>query len=255
MNGLTLPEVPTMSGHEVTQVIAEIGRAEQKVAEARACVEEMSRRVEEASRSEDSAQAEVALTKVRVARQEEETARARAKAAKDRLMDLVHSQLREIAVRKMGEEKRDRHTWGPTDLLNETYLKLELNKFFQKGVDRTRPADRGFFFAAVMRAMTQVLIDHARRRKAVKRGPDRRVPLDDYLDYLTKETGKEFEDLVAFLDELESLDHGAWLVATLRLFGDCRTDQGIAEHLGVTAETVERRWLKVRTQLLVGRDR
>ena len=80
----------------------------------------------------------------------------------DRLVPMVHAELRRIARRHMGHE-RGGHTLQPTALVNEAYLKL---------VDarQVKWQDRAHFFAMSSRLMRQVLVDWARARGYQKRG-------------------------------------------------------------------------------------
>jgi hypothetical protein len=83
------------------------------------------------------------------------------------LIPLLYDELRELARRQLVRERPD-HTLNTTALVHEAYVRL---------VDDTRVTKRGraYFFAAAARAMRQVLIDYARRRKAAKRGRPNRV--------------------------------------------------------------------------------
>ena len=90
----------------------------------------------------------------------------------DRLFPLVYDELRHIAHRQLGGERAE-HTLGTTALVHEAYLKL---------VDQTRAqlTDRAHFFAVAARAMRRILVDYARRHRALKRGGlAGQVSLDD----------------------------------------------------------------------------
>jgi RNA polymerase sigma factor (TIGR02999 family) len=92
--------------------------------------------------------------------------------AMDRLFPLVYDQLRRIAHRLLQAEPEG-HTLGTTGLVHETYLKL---------VDQTRAEwrDRGHFFRVSSMAMRRILVDYARRHRALRRGGGlERVPLDE----------------------------------------------------------------------------
>ena len=82
--------------------------------------------------------------------------------AADQLLPLVYEQLRALAARHIGREPTG-HTLQPTALVHEAYLHL---------VDQTQATfrDRQHFFAVAATAMRRILIDHARRRIAAKRG-------------------------------------------------------------------------------------
>ena len=83
--------------------------------------------------------------------------------ALDRLVPLVYEELRSLAKRELYREQQG-HTLHATALVHEAYLKL--------AGSRMPASDRAHFLAIAARAMRQVLVDHARRRKAVKRGGD-----------------------------------------------------------------------------------
>lgn len=157
--------------------------------------------------------------------------------AMDRLFPLVYEELRGIAHRLLRDERPD-HTLGTTGLVHETYLKL---------VDRTRVEwqDRGHFFAAAARAMRRVLVDYARRYRALRRGGGlQRVSLGDEALVAAQRS----EVLLALDEALEQL---AVLNPRLSQVVECRyfaglTEQETAEALGVTTRTVERDWAKAR---------
>src|SRR5690348_4271977 len=84
------------------------------------------------------------------------------RAALDHLMPLIYDELRSIARRKLRSERAG-HTLTPTSLVHETYLKLV-------PLDQVPWQSRAHFFAVAAQAMRQVLVNHALRRKRVKRG-------------------------------------------------------------------------------------
>jgi RNA polymerase sigma factor (TIGR02999 family) len=88
--------------------------------------------------------------------------RSGSEAALDRLVPLVHHELRQIARRHLRRERRD-HSLQPTALVNEAYLRLV-------DLERTDFRDRSHFFAMASRVMRRVLVDHARARRSHKRG-------------------------------------------------------------------------------------
>src|SRR5215470_7256336 len=104
-------------------------------------------------------------------------ARAGDEGARGELVALVYDELRRVASRLMRRERAD-HTLTPTAVVHEAVIRLLGEAVFD------RAADRGFLFAAAARAMREVLIDHARRRDAGRRGGGRRrVALDEAVDY------------------------------------------------------------------------
>jgi RNA polymerase sigma factor (TIGR02999 family) len=133
-----------------------------------------------------------------------------------------------------------RITLSPTELVHEAYLRLGGTASF---------SGRAHFFGAAARAMRQVLVDFARRRRAGKRGGDyRRVSLR----HAERAMEVELDDVLALdaaLARLAALDPRLVQVVELRFFaGLCERE--IASLLGVTPRTVERDWLKARLLLL-----
>ena len=163
-------------------------------------------------------------------------ARARAgdEGARDKLLAQVYDELRQVASGLMRRERAD-HTLSPTAVVNEAVIRLLGDAIFDKA------ADRSFLFASAARAMREVLIDHARRRAADRRGGGRRrVPLDAVVDYFQAQG----LDLVAVHEALDRLAERDWRqaqVMTLRYFGGMTVPE-VAAALGVSTVTVERDW-------------
>jgi RNA polymerase sigma-70 factor (ECF subfamily) len=161
-------------------------------------------------------------------------------AARDRLFVLVYDELRRRAAVQLRSERRD-HTLRPTALVHEAYLRL-------MGQDHARWEGRSQFFAIASEVMRRVLVDHARGRKAVKRGGTAvRVALEeDVAAAAPREV-----DLIALdtaLNELAAMDPRQSRVVEMRYFGGLGTAQ-IAEVLGVSRATVDRDWRFARTWL------
>src|ERR1044072_5546641 len=83
-------------------------------------------------------------------------------AAVDKLMPIIYAELRQLAARYLKRERSD-HTLQPTALVHEAYLKLIEH-------NRVNWQNRAHFFGAAARLMRRILVDHARSRKAAKRG-------------------------------------------------------------------------------------
>jgi RNA polymerase sigma-70 factor (ECF subfamily) len=151
--------------------------------------------------------------------------------ARERLVCLVYDELRGLATGLLCREDGP-NTLQPTALVHEAYLRLD------RGQVLSRAPDRHYFFAAAAQAMRQVLVDHARRRRAEKRWDGRqRVALDAVLDYFHQEN----LDVVALheaLDELAALNERQSRVVVLRFFGGCTVAE-VGEQLDVSASTVE----------------
>ena len=169
-----------------------------------------------------------------------ETAEAGDENALDQLIPLVYDQLRALAHRRLAEEHRH-DSLQTTALVHEVYLRL---------VDDTRVTGRGraYFFAAVSRAMRQILVDRARRRLAVKRGEgaelvslnEDQVAVDTYAGELV-----ELDDALSRLGE-RSPRHAR--VVELRYFAGLTVEQ-TAQALGVSPRTVKSDWAMARAWL------
>jgi RNA polymerase sigma-70 factor (ECF subfamily) len=158
-------------------------------------------------------------------------------AALERLVPLVYEDLRRLARRQLGHEYGER-TLNATALVHESYLKL--------GVGALAASDRAHFLAIAARAMRQVLVDHARDRKAAKRG-------GGMWECTTLTDGawvREFDgDGVLALDgALSALEPRQRQVVECRFFGGME-EQEIAVALGVSERTVHRDWMKARAWL------
>ena len=168
-------------------------------------------------------------------------ARGEAGAAQD-LLPLVYEELRRLAAARMAHEASG-HTLQPTALVHEAWLRL-----VNEG-DRTW-ANRALFFAAAAEAMRRILIENVRRKSRVKRGGGQliRIQLSD-IDLAEKTP----DDRVLLIDEaLERLRAEipeSAQVVTMKFFAGM-TNQEVAETLGVTERTVERKWAFAKAWLL-----
>jgi RNA polymerase sigma factor (TIGR02999 family) len=157
--------------------------------------------------------------------------------ALDRLVPLMYEDLRRVARRQLDREGGG-HTLQTTALIHEAYLKLA-------GGGNVGATSRAHFLAIAARAMRQVLVDYARRRKAAKRGGgvisvtlgDQAQPADASAD-----------DLLALNEALDQLDPRQRQVIECRFFGGME-EKDIAEALGVSERTVRRDWVKARAWL------
>ena len=156
------------------------------------------------------------------------------------LMPLVYDELRQLADRYLSRERRD-HTLQPTALVHEAYLRLT-------GLRAADFQNRVHFYGAAANAMRRILVDHARRRNAAKRGdPANRVDFD-----VAVEAGVDRPfDLLALDDALRRLAEIAPTpaqVVELRYFGGLSIEEA-AEFLGVAPMTVKRHWTFARAWL------
>jgi RNA polymerase sigma factor (TIGR02999 family) len=152
------------------------------------------------------------------------------RAAFDQIAPLILHELRRIAAFHLRGE-RPEHTFTPTDLIGEAYLRLA-------GASHLDFRDRAHFFAIASHNMRQILVDHARKRLAGKRGGGERAEEFDELHIGTDRPAA----LVALDDalaELAKLDHRKAKVTELHYFGGL-TQAEIAEVCGVHVNTVAR---------------
>jgi RNA polymerase sigma factor (TIGR02999 family) len=162
----------------------------------------------------------------------------------DRLVAAVYEDLRRLARRELG--RRFAQTLNPTGLVHECYLKLAE----QSGVPWR---DRGHFFSIAARAMRQVLVDHARRRLADKRGAGiHHTDLTD-LDQVDVAVERDAAEVLAVeqaLGRLGELDPVLVEVVECRYFAGL-TEPETAEALGLSQRTVQRHWARARAWLKV----
>jgi RNA polymerase sigma factor (TIGR02999 family) len=156
------------------------------------------------------------------------------------LLPIVYEELRKLARTKMSNELPS-HTLQATALVHEAYLRLV-------GNDRTAWANRAHFFSAAAEAMRRILIDHARRRRAVRHGGGKEhVPLED----LPIAAPADEDELLAVHDALEKLavhDAQKAELVKLKYFAGLTTDEA-AEVLGLSQPTAKRHWAYARAWL------
>ena len=153
--------------------------------------------------------------------------------ALDKLMPIVYDELRRQAARYLQRERQS-HTLQTTALVHEAYVRL----IDQAGV---RWQNRAHFFAIAAEMMRRILVDHARKRHAAKRGGDAvKVTLNE----APQSSGEKDLDLIAVdeaLTKLAALDQQQARVVELRFFGGLNVKE-TAEVLGISDRTVKRDW-------------
>ena len=162
--------------------------------------------------------------------------------AADELVPLVYAHLRSIAANRLHAE-RDGHTLQPTALVHEAWLRL----MRQHGITWQ---NRSQFYAIAAQIMRRILVDHARRRLASKRG-DGAVMLD--VDELAEALASPMPDdrlvaLNAALEQLSALDERQARVVELRFFGGLSVEE-TADVLTLSPTTVKREWATARAWL------
>ena len=155
----------------------------------------------------------------------------------DELLPLVYGELRQLAAAKMAGERAG-HTLQATALVHEVWIKLveaEGGSLEWNG--------RRHFYAAAAEAMRRILIDHARRKLAGRRGGGEWLEIT-FGDFEAPQSVRadEMIDLNDAMDRLTSEDPEKAEVANLRLFG-CLTVPEIALTLDASESTIKRRWI------------
>ena len=151
--------------------------------------------------------------------------------AVDALTPLVYHELHKLAQHYLHEEHAAL-TLQPTALVNELYLRLVSN-------DLPDWESRAHFFGIAARRMRQILVDHARKQQAAKRGAGaRQVELDEMLCF-APERSPDVLALDEALSALAEFDERKARIIELRFFGGLGVDE-IAQALGVSVGTVGR---------------
>lgn len=156
----------------------------------------------------------------------------------DQLYPLIYDQLHRMAHSHMSRQSPD-HTLSKTELVHEAYLKM---------IDQTQINfnDKSHFLAIASRCMRQILIDHARKKYAEKRGgKEKDVTYIDGILNAQKQKAEELINIDAALGELEKLNDRLARVIEMRFFGEMTIPE-TAEALNVSESTVKRDWMKAR---------
>ena len=149
------------------------------------------------------------------------------------LLPVVYAELRRVAARQLRNERVD-HTLQPTALVHEVYMRL----VGQRQVDWH---DRGHFYGVAAQVMRRILIDHARRHGASKRGDGVRcVSIDEARDVAAASEVPILE-LDGALGRLEKIDAELARIVELRAFGGLTIEEA-AHVLSVSPSTAKRDW-------------
>ena len=155
------------------------------------------------------------------------------KAALDKLMPLIHEELRRLAHRYMRRE-RGGHTLQTTALVNEAYVRLVNRK-------RVHWENRAHFFAIAAELMRTILVDHARSHGYAKRGGGARKITLDELAIVSQERAAEVVALDDALKELAELDLQQSRIVELKFFGGLTIEE-TAKVLHLSPATIKREW-------------
>jgi RNA polymerase sigma factor (TIGR02999 family) len=153
----------------------------------------------------------------------------------DELLPRIYTELRGLAGNYLNREHRKNHTLQPTALVHEAYLRLVDQK-------AARWESRSHFFGAAANVMRQILVDHARRHTADKRGGEfEKMQLEESIVIASNEKSFELLALDEALEQLAKFDEQKSKIVELRYFGGLSVAE-TAEVLGVSEITVKRHW-------------
>ncbi len=162
------------------------------------------------------------------------------KQAAEQLLPLLYDELRRLAAAKMSREPPGQ-TLQPTALVHEAWLRLA-------GDGNQRWNSRGHFFGAAAEAMRRILVENARRKRALRHGGGQeRVSLTD-LDPAAPRVEDNLLEIDDALNELAGLDPSQAEVVKLRFFVGLKLEEIAALH-GVSAKTIQRQWTHARAWL------
>jgi RNA polymerase sigma factor (TIGR02999 family) len=160
--------------------------------------------------------------------------------AASQLLPLVYEELRQLAAHKLAHEIPGQ-TLQPTALVHEAYLRL-----VGEG-EGPHWDNRGHFFAAAAEAMRRILVESARRKKAVKRGSGaKRVPLEEF--HRVAECPEDLLDLDDALTRFAAEEPDKARLVQLRFFAGLSTPEAAAA-LSISVATAERWWTFARAWL------
>ena len=158
----------------------------------------------------------------------------------DQLMALVYDELRALAAAYMKGERAG-HTLQPTALVHEAYMRLA-------GLEKINWKDKTHFHAAAAGAIRRVLVDHARGKRAAKRGGGRERITISGVEGMHGASQVDLLALEEAMAKLTGLDERKARVVELRFFGGLTIDE-TARTIGVSTTTVEDDWAFARAWL------
>lgn len=161
--------------------------------------------------------------------------------AADELLPLVYGELRKVAAAKMANEAPNQ-TLQPTALVHEAWLRLV-------GDENPQFANRAHFFSVAAEAMRRILIENARRKRALRHGGgQQRVDVEGVLEVAAPVDDEELLAVSDALDKLASIHAVQAEVVKLRYFVGM-TNVEAAEALGLSERTVKNYWAHARAWL------
>jgi RNA polymerase sigma factor (TIGR02999 family) len=152
----------------------------------------------------------------------------------NQILPHIYDELRRLAGSYLRRERSD-HTLQPTALVHEAYMKL---------IDQNRVKwqNRAHFFGIAAQVMRRILMDHARKHTAEKRGGDvELLPLEEEILIVSHDKSSELLALNDALDELAKMDPDKAKIVELRYFGGLSIEE-TAEVMEVSVPTINRHW-------------
>ena len=161
--------------------------------------------------------------------------------AEERLLNVVYAELHRMAEQRFASESPG-HTLQPTVLVHEAW------KHLVGGEGAVSFANRAHFFSAAAAAMRRILIDHARRKHAQKRGGAQEPLQLDSVDVVANADDGTLLRIDEALDKLAREDAPSAELVRLRFFVGLKNDE-VAEVLGISERTAKRYWTFARAWL------
>jgi RNA polymerase sigma factor (TIGR02999 family) len=153
--------------------------------------------------------------------------------ALNHLLPLVYAELRRVAARQLRNERAD-HTLQPTALVHEAYIRLV-------GQHQVDWQNRAHFFGVAAQVMRRILVDHARRHAAGKRGDGVRCVSIEEAKGVAASSEISILALDHALDRLEKVDSELAKIVEFRAFGGLTIEE-VAQVLHVSPSTAKRDW-------------
>ncbi len=160
--------------------------------------------------------------------------------AREALIPLVYDELRRVARNALSRQRPD-HTLGSTALVHEAYMRLV-------GRSSVHFENRAHFFAVSSHLMRRILVDHARKHNAAKRGGDNLTLVLDEAVALPEKREVDLSALDDALTLLATLDARQANIVEMRFFGGLSIEE-TSQVLGISPATVKREWATARTWL------
>ena len=160
--------------------------------------------------------------------------------AAEQLLPLVYDELRKLATAKMAQERANQ-TLQPTALVHEAWLRLV-------GNEHQKWDGRSHFFAAAAEAMRRILIDNARRKRALRHGGDQQRVAFELAELASSGDDDQLLAVNDALDKLTAQNKVEAELVKLRYFVGLTLEEA-AEVLGISARTADNYWAHARAWL------